>query len=162
MNLYIVRHSDALAVGEAGVTSDGERTLSPPGREKASRVAKGLKAVDCRPEVIACSPLPRALETARILAEALCPDTAPEACDFLRPGATMDALMDWLRTRSAKCALIVGHAPDVTYIASRILSGNDELDIHFETATVCHITFEDEPRLGCGCLEWLMRSEHLG
>ena len=42
MNLYLIRHADALALGERGITEDAARPLSPRGENQARQVGKTL------------------------------------------------------------------------------------------------------------------------
>jgi phosphohistidine phosphatase len=160
MELYIVRHGIAQEQGEGG-PADAERALTPDGRRKARRAAKGLKALGCRPGRLATSPLLRAEQTARIMAQVLCPDAPFEECEFLRPGVTPDAVARWLKGLREGSVMIVGHMPDVAEVASGLLTKGAGLDIAFKKAAVCCISFDAAPDMGTGRLEWLLQPAQL-
>jgi len=161
MELIIVRHADAHAIGEHNISSDRERSLTSDGRRVAQRLAETLKALGHVPDLIAASPFKRALQTAQILAATLRPGDEPETCQFLAPGAQAADLMKWLNTVAAEQAIVVGHAPDVENIASAVLSRTEELDIHFGKAAAGCFTFETTPSLGAARLEWLIQGKQL-
>jgi len=69
MQIYLVRHGDAVAEEDAG--SDRDRWLSAKGREHARILGRLLREEKCEPDVILSSPLPRAVQTAELLAQAL-------------------------------------------------------------------------------------------
>lgn len=69
MQLYLVRHGDAVPEEEAG--SDRDRWLSSRGREAARILARLLKEQDVQPDAILASPLPRAVQTAELIAQGL-------------------------------------------------------------------------------------------
>ena len=161
MELYLVRHGIALDVGQEGITRDSDRPLSREGRQKTTEVAAALKAIGVRPDAIAASPLVRARETARILADGLCPDAPVEVCDALQPGAEPAEFVVWLRRLSARTVLAVGHVPDLVELTSVLLSGKPGSDFVFKKATVCCVVFEHEVVAGHGSLAWLMQPDHL-
>ncbi len=69
MHIYLVRHGDAVPEEDAG--SDRDRWLSSRGREAARILGKLLKAQSIEPDAILCSPLPRAVQTAELIAQML-------------------------------------------------------------------------------------------
>ena len=70
MRLYIVRHGIAVPHGTPGVAED-DRPLTKDGIKKTRQAAEGLRAIECFPEIILSSPLPRAKQTAEIVLDAL-------------------------------------------------------------------------------------------
>jgi phosphohistidine phosphatase len=161
MELYLVRHGIALDVGQEGITRDSDRPLSREGRQRTTEVAAGLKTIGVRPDTIAASPLVRAQETARILADGLRPDASFEICDALQPGADPVELIAWLRRGSARTVLAVGHIPDLVELTSVLLSGKTGSDFVFRKTTVCCVVFEHEVAAGRGSLAWLMQPDQL-
>ena len=161
MRLYIVRHSNALNIGEEGIRHDDERFLSPKGRKRAEMVGKALKAMGCEPELILTSPLARALETAEIIAGVLQPDMAVETSEGLRPGGMADDVVQALGERTPASVLVSGHAPDVTDMTCQFLGQNVSADIRFGKTAVACLVFEDSPAVGDGRLEWLMQPDQL-
>ena len=161
LHLYVVRHSEAVDLGEAGVTRDEDRMLSSDGRKRADVVAQALKALDVHPRVAASSPLPRALETAEVLLKVIAPDVAAQTCDFLKPGAKPQAVLDWLKERKTRSAMIVGHMPDLDDIVLFCITGKSGKGLHLKKAAVACVRFEEEVAPGGGELDWLLQPDQM-
>jgi bisphosphoglycerate-dependent phosphoglycerate mutase len=69
VRIYLVRHGDAVSEEDAG--SDRDRWLSPRGREAARVLGRLLREQQIAIDAILCSPLPRAVQTAELLAASL-------------------------------------------------------------------------------------------
>src|SRR5919204_6466934 len=69
MRLLIIRHAIAVPRGTPDMADD-QRPLTPKGRKRFRRAARGLAAILKRPDALLSSPLPRARETADIAAKA--------------------------------------------------------------------------------------------
>lgn len=116
--LILVRHAHALSRYEATVQTDGERPLSPAGRQKALQSAQALLARQEIPQKILTSPLLRAVQTAQILADTL---HVPAETQDILDGFHNDAdVRDFLLGQLAQqdCLLAVGHNPCITYICA--------------------------------------------
>ena len=161
MELYIVRHGDAGQAMLVRGRADDERELTRDGRKETAAVAKALRALGCSPNRIGTSPLPRARQTAEILAEALDAEKELETCKFLSPGSDAEALIRWLRDARAESVMIVGHMPDLARLASALLAPKGSLDIVFKKSGVCCVSFDDTPAAGAGRLEWLLQPKQL-
>jgi phosphohistidine phosphatase len=161
MKLYLVRHGIAQDRDAEGVTSDADRALTRKGESRTRKAARGLRAMGVQPDVIATSPYRRARETADILADELQVREEPAVCDFLAPGATVGALVDWLLTTAGDSCMVVGHVPDVGRLAAGVLRAAGGIDITFGKAAVCCVSFDEAPAEGQGTLEWLLQPRHL-
>jgi phosphoserine phosphatase len=71
VDLYLIRHADALALGERGITSDEERPLSEVGERQADAAARALQSRGILFDRLFTSPLVRARQTAEILSAGL-------------------------------------------------------------------------------------------
>lgn len=109
----------ALADHEGG--SDADRRLTPRGIKRIKVVARGLDRLDLGIERIISSPLPRAHETAVIVADALALDDALEFSDVLQTGASAEAVRRFLRTRSESRLLVVGHNPTLSDLVGKMI-----------------------------------------
>lgn len=158
MDLYMVRHGWAEA---RGGKADGERCLTPEGIEKTTEIAQGLERLECRPEVIASSPLRRAVETAEIMREVLCPGEIVDIQGFLAPGAKAKDLVKWLAGLKKRTAMIVGHNPDMPSMAAELLAGDSGPEIEFKKAAVCLISFDGRPAIAKGVLRWLIQPRQM-
>jgi phosphohistidine phosphatase len=109
-----------VAHGTSGVAEE-DRPLTPEGRRKTIRAARGIRALKLGIDVVFSSRLPRALETARILTEVLgLPD--PKTVDELLPGAASDRLLGLLRSAKSKVPVVVGHEPGLTTAIAHLVA----------------------------------------
>ena len=154
MNLYLMRHAHALDIGEEGIRRDFDRPLARKGKEITLEVAKALKTLDIRLDLIATSPLPRARQTAEIVAGEL--DAPVDLCPMMAPNGSFQELILWLKKSGLGSVMLVGHMPDLCELASLLISGNPSAAIIFKKAAVCRISFDAGPASGTGTLEWLL------
>src|SRR5262249_10956718 len=87
MELYLIRHADAVALGENNVQTDEDRPLTSVGEQQAKALATGLQRKGVALQLILTSPLLRARQTAEGIRKAWS-GTPPEieVCDQLAPG----------------------------------------------------------------------------
>jgi len=153
MLILVVRHADALPVGEENISTDAERTLSSRGREQAELLGKYLLTQSLVPNHIWCSPRERTFQTAEILATALGLPITPES----RRELEMDkldtqALADALAETKASTVIIVGHNPDIAAYAAWL---TDSFHKDFQTASAAMIDVPARASRHSGSLIWL-------
>src|SRR3569623_975582 len=85
--------------------------------------AAGLRRCHPALDLIATSPLRRALQTAEIVAAAYAPLTVAE-CEALVPQAHPEELLDWLRGQQGDSVAVVGHEPGLGIWTSWALTGD--------------------------------------
>jgi phosphohistidine phosphatase len=132
VRIYLVRHGDAVPEEDAG--SDRDRWLSPRGREGARVLGRLLREQALSLDAIIASPLPRAVQTAELLAAAL---------DYLHPIATRRCLEPSAHPRVAAgelaalggAVLVVGHEPAISSLGA-FLVGRPSFPT-FRTAQCC-------------------------
>ena len=115
------RHGIAVPHGTPGI-AESDRPLTPEGRKKTAQAAKGLKRLDLGFDELYTSPLPRALQTAEIVAEAL-RFGKPKILDALLPGTPARHLLEELRSLPGKSPLLVGHEPLLSAAVSTAVCG---------------------------------------
>ncbi|MBX3218132.1 MAG: histidine phosphatase family protein [Labilithrix sp.] len=137
MKLYVMRHGPAEDTSPTG--RDGDRALTPEGRERTRAVARALVTAGEAPLTIVASPLVRALQTAEIVAaltdlekrvrEAKDAGGAPGAVEIRRemaPGGDTLGLVLELARAGRKRAMVVGHEPDLSMLVSRLIGRQPE------------------------------------
>jgi phosphohistidine phosphatase len=120
MLLYLLRHADA----DTEAQSDAERALSKKGEEQAARVGRFCERNDIKPAVILASPLRRAQQTAKVVAEKLGVELV--TVRWLACGAEPAAVLGELAgRRKFASVMLVGHEPDLSCLVSHLLGGAD-------------------------------------
>ena len=146
MRLFLIRHAAAVSVGEGPVQDDASRPLTANGRREARRGAEVLREAGESFDRILSSPLMRAAQTAEIHAGVLGYRGLLESWPFLAStGKWRDVLEDVLAALAAEGAAsvaVVGHNPDMSDLASRLLQLPDG-GFPFRPGLVCAL---DLPR----------------
>jgi phosphohistidine phosphatase len=114
MHLYFLRHGQA--DWPDWDRPDDERPLTKRGKKEIKRIAKFLTRLEVDLDEIVTSPLPRAAQTAEVVAKHY-RLTAHED-ERLEPGFDQDDLEKILESRQDLCLMIVGHEPDFTDVIS--------------------------------------------
>ena len=162
MQLLVVRHApagDKIEFAQSG-KPDEERPLTEDGIRKMRAVASGLGRLVERLEVIASSPLKRALQTAEILAAAY--DVSPvETVEALAPGSSPAASMPWLERQAAAATLaVVGHEPHLSALVSWLVSGSAKPWLELSKGGACLLQVERAAARGATLL-WLIDARTL-
>jgi phosphohistidine phosphatase len=134
MNIYLVRHGDAVPEDDAG--SDRDRWLSARGREAARILGRLLREQRLEPDAIVCSPLPRAVQTAELLAAGLDYVGAIASLRCLEPAAHPRVAAGQVTSAGLK-VLVVGHEPSLSSLGAHLL-GRPSFP-PFRTAQCCAI-----------------------
>ena len=156
MNLYIIRHADALAVDHKTIKSDEDRPLSEVGLQQVVRLVSAFKRLDVPIERIFSSPLKRAHQTAEELAR-MSASPLPEliVCEELLPGGSTRKLCKLLRKQQAQHVVLVGHEHDLG-LHTRYLIGSKRVHIEYAKGGMALVMSEDPPRKGTGVLTWML------
>ena len=155
MEIVIVRHGAAVNIGTNGVMCDADRMLSDEGQEKTRLSARGLAAVGCRPDAVLSSPLIRAVETARIMGEELCPKVSLQESETLVPDGSMVETTQAIMQSGGQCVMVVGHMPHLADLVSWLLCGGAAY-IPLKKASACSLLCEGAPRKGIAMLQWFI------
>jgi phosphohistidine phosphatase len=161
MNLYLLRHGIAAERGTGQYASDADRPLTTKGRRKLRGAAAAMRAMDLSFDVILSSPLVRARQTAELVANAMRSRHKLELTELLAPGASAARLVRRLNQLKPQSALLVGHEPDLSALASLLLTGGGGLTITLKKGGLCRLSAE-RLRVGrCASLEWLVTPSQL-
>jgi phosphohistidine phosphatase len=134
VRIYLVRHGDAVPEEEAG--SDRDRWLSPRGREAARVLGRLLREQGVVPDVVLSSPLPRAVQTAELLAASLDYLAVLRSLRCLEPAAQPRVAASAIMTAGSD-VLVVTHEPAISAIGAFLL-GLPSFP-QFRTAQCCAI-----------------------
>ena len=134
MKVYLVRHAEAVAEDVAG--GDRDRWLSARGRESARGLARLLREHAVVPDTVLSSPLPRALQTAELLADGLAYLGEIAVMSQLAPGSHPRRAAEELVTRGLS-VVVVGHEPGISALGAFLL-GRPSFP-PFRTAQACAI-----------------------
>jgi phosphohistidine phosphatase len=123
MDLYFLRH------GEADWPDwnkpDDERPLNKQGKKEMKKVAKFLRDLNISLDQIVTSPLPRAEQTAFIVARKFDLELKEDA--RLEPGFAKSDLADLLDEYPGKSIMVVGHEPDFSETIEALTGGSLKL-----------------------------------
>ncbi|HXV85000.1 MAG TPA: phosphohistidine phosphatase SixA [Candidatus Binatia bacterium] len=164
MNLYLMRHGIAVAVDQPGIGSDAERPLTPKGIKRMRRAAQGLRRLKIDFDAILTSPLPRARQTADIVAAALGLEGRLEELTELAPESSLDQLISGLnRFQDKEGLLLVGHNPLLTHAASFLIAGKKQtgFQIDLKKGGLCCIEIDGLPPGAPGTLHWFLTPKQL-
>ena len=125
MNLFILRHGCA-GNRLSDPMKDTKRQLTVSGKKEVVEIAKSLKKLGVNFNVIISSPLTRAFQTAKIIAEEYNLTEQIEQSEELKPNGSKDSLSNKLSKLSIDSViLIVGHEPYLSSMINDIISKND-------------------------------------
>lgn len=119
MKLCLFRHGVAVERGTKGVADD-DRPLTEEGRRRTREAARGVRRLDLGVDGLVTSPLPRARETAEILAEALRLKAPREDA---RLAAEPEDILSLIGELKGACPMLVGHEPTLSDVLARLVCG---------------------------------------
>jgi phosphohistidine phosphatase len=159
MELYLIRHAEASALGEHNITDDALRPLTERGEKQAKTIGRGLSRRGIQLNKLLTSPLVRARQTAEILVQDW-KDAAPKVivCDELIPDSRPKKLAKYLRRMEEEHVGLVGHSPHLNILASWLI-GSKKAQVEIAKAGIAFISCDDAPGRGLGALQWLVTPE---
>jgi phosphohistidine phosphatase len=132
--LYLIRHGEAVSEHDAG--SDRDRWLNANGREAARVLGRLLRETKVEPDAIVCSPLPRAVQTAELIAQSLDYLGVIESLRPLEPSARPEVAAREVLALG-QSVIVVGHEPSLSALGAHLL-GRPSFP-PFRTAQCCAI-----------------------
>jgi phosphohistidine phosphatase len=153
VKVYLVRHAIASQRDPARWPDDSARPLTPEGEQRFARAARGLARRLPPPEVVLASPFARAWRTAELLQE-VGGWPAPVVCreaEADRP--SRDGLRALARAATHGAVALVGHEPNLSELASLLLSGDvAAVPIQMKKGGVAQLFIDGRPRPGSATL----------
>jgi phosphohistidine phosphatase len=145
MLIYFLRHGEA--DWPDWKKPDDERPLTEKGKKEMHQVGAFLANLSVKPDVVLTSPLPRASQTAEIVAgyiDAKCVDDR-----LLSPGFGRSELKKLLEKHGGESVMVVGHEPDFSKTVCKLT------DARIKLAKAGVALVEVDRGLQCGRLLWL-------
>lgn len=178
MELYLMRHGLAVGASSWQGKSDRDRPLSEEGVREMRRASKGLAAARIRFDRIFSSPYTRAIQTARIVAEAQAAEAQAadaragirtggadvEEMESLGAGLVSEELLAHLgRGNLTGPVLLVGHEPDMGLLAASLIGLAPGYSLPFKPGSVMRIDLGPWPSSSpSGSLVWLLTARLAG
>jgi len=156
MNILVIRHAIAEDREEFKRTGqpDDLRPLTKEGRQKMKAAARGLKQVVKNIDVLATSPLVRAVQTADIVTAAYGGLKAVEV-DQLKPDEPPQSLLKWLqKCKGDSTIAVVGHEPHLGMFVSWLLTGLQNSFFELKKGGACLLELDESMRPGRARLLW--------
>ncbi len=154
MNLYLVRHGDALARG-GGVATDVQRPLSKLGEDEARRAGRLLAWVDPTVAFVLTSPALRAVETGRLIAAALPSRPEVKTSERLKPGSRIDDILREIIDGGRDSLVAVGHQPDLGTLIAWLVADGGPASLMLPPGTVACIELQPDIQFPRANLRWL-------
>ena len=158
MRLLVIRHAIAEDREEFAFSGrpDAERPLTKDGRSRMRRAAEGIAIEVDRIEVLATSPLLRAVQTAEIVADEY-GGMDLTVLGELVPESRPDDLLPWLRALDGdETAAVVGHEPHLGFLVGWLLTGRHESFVELKKGCAVLLEFDDPPAPGNATLVWAL------
>jgi phosphohistidine phosphatase len=163
MHVLLIRHAKAAARESFAATGvpDASRPLTKKGARKFGEAAAGLRQLVDSIDVLASSPLKRALQTAQIVAG--CYGGIPIAqARELAPESTAKTALAWLMTQEGRAVVaVVGHEPNLTELIALLLSEKSQSVRGMKKGTACLIEFPQHAAERAGNLVWARTRKQL-
>lgn len=165
MNLLVIRHAIAQDRGHFAKARPGEddslRPLTARGRTRMRLAAKGLHRIAPGIDLLATSPLTRAVQTGDIVA-AVCGDPKRVEISQLAPGQPLTGLLRWLQSqRSDRTIALVGHEPQLGVFAGWLLTGLQDSFLRMKKGAACLLRFKADVKAGRATLIWSLAPSQL-
>lgn len=146
MEIYLIRHG--IAAERGSYPDDTQRPLIEKGRDKTTKVANRLLAMGLEFNLILCSPLVRAEQTAEILKQV---GLTTSIITFapLKPKGDIESWLQWLqpyhREHPKSKIALVGHQPDLSNWAELLVGGSIKNQMTLKKAGIIGIEI---PQIG--------------
>lgn len=163
MQLLVIRHAIAEEREAFAATGapDDDRPVTPFGKRRMRRNLDGLRRIAPSIDILASSPLLRAQQTARLVADCYHIDDIV-TIDALRPEQAPKALATWLGRQPADATIaVVGHEPHLGTLITWFMTGTEEARTTLKKGGVALLDFAQKPGAGRGELSWLVAPAHL-
>jgi len=155
VEVIVVRHAIAFERDRRRWPDDALRPLTPAGKRRFRKAARGLRQWSPRIDAVLSSPFMRARQTADLLTQFAGWPAAIE-CSALVPGIPPSRLVARLRRTRGQCVAVVGHEPHLSAFISACLTEKLKVDLRLRKGGVARLTFSRSVETGSGALAALL------
>jgi phosphohistidine phosphatase len=149
--LYFLRHGVAAPAVDG---DDDARRLTAEGEAQLRAATPLWQRLNLRPDLVATSPLPRAVRTAELFCDGVASHLQPTLEPTLAPGAAWGDMARVLaRHPDARRVLFVGHEPDLSSVVAELTGASS---VRLRTGGVACVEFPGVPEPGAGEIAWLL------
>lgn len=161
--LVVIRHAiaeDRTIFAELG-KKDELRPLTLRGRKKFRKAMSAIKNYVGDLQLIAASPLKRAVETVDIM-QSFYPKIKTLKTEVLRPEAELFTGLSWLtHLKKIDSVAIVGHEPHLSRLVSFLLTGREAPIVSLKKGSVAILNFAGKIAPGAAKLQCLLQPNQL-
>lgn len=163
MELFLLRHGQAVERGTPGYENDFARPLTAKGERQLRQSCPALQKLKLRWDLIASSPLVRARQSAEIIASELKLTKRLRLSEHLQPGGDPKQLIAALnRLRPApKTILLVGHEPGLSDLISLLVTGKPGGGFALKKGGLAKLEVEKLSAGHCATLVWLLTPKQM-
>jgi phosphohistidine phosphatase len=152
MNLYVLRHASA-GTRRANPIVDVKRPLDKEGKQQCILVGSYLNALKVQFDLIASSPLKRALQTASLVGTEVGYDAKIQVTEVLSPGSSIPAFQQYVASLGKyDNVLIVGHSPNLEQFLGSLIVSPGRAIIRMRKGAIARVDCARRP----GLLHWLV------
>ncbi len=152
MNLFVLRHASA-GTKRVNPLIDVKRPLDKEGKQQCVLLANYLNALNVQFDLIASSPLKRALQTASLVGTEMGYEAKILRAEALSPAGTVAEFQklvnEWQKFDNV---LVVGHNPNLPVLMGSLLAGSTKINIRLRKGAIARIDLTRRP----GTLSWLV------
>jgi len=124
MNLYVLRHASA-GTSRANPKLDVKRPLDRDGKQQCMLLGRYMNALNLQFDVVASSPLKRALQTASLVGTEIGYEAKVLVTEALSPAASFAAFKRFLEEMNGReNVLVVGHNPNLEQFMGQLIGAN--------------------------------------
>jgi phosphohistidine phosphatase len=156
MDVYIMRHGKAGR--QAPGKDDSSRALTGKGKDEIEEIAKWLISREISFDIIATSPLVRAMETGTIIAAGPGQGRNPEIWPSLSIGGDpMTICEDIAAKEETSSLLLVGHEPTISSLIGLLICGGSNAGILMAKGGLARVrNVAKDGNIVRGELQWLL------
>lgn len=158
MEIFLLRHAPAGVPDPKRYSNDSQRPLTPDGIKKMKGVARAMRELKLKFDLILSSPLERAKGTAEIVAREFKQNRDLKFTEHLTPNGDAEILIERLASLydRPRRVLLVGHEPHLSRLAGVLVAGSDAPGLKLKKGGLCKLTVRRLRYEACAELEWVL------